>query len=64
MRILDYFKPRPDINEVEQYTHDLQIMTKLRQQCIQEGNAAEAERYEQIIEGMQLVLIHLTRGVK
>lgn len=61
MSVFNYFKQKPNIDEVAQYTEDLRHMTILREKAISDE---ERDRYNMIIEGMQLVLIYLTERIK
>lgn len=58
---MKWFKQKPNIDEVTQYTEDLKNMMVLRSKAI---SPEERDRYNMIIEGMQRVLIHLTKGDK
>jgi hypothetical protein len=48
-----------NVTEITQYTDDLSQVTKLRNHAT---DVDEIKRYDQIIECMQLVLLHLTGG--
>lgn len=54
------FDTKLRVSEIAQYTHDLQIMTKLRDDHT--ITREEKERYDTIIKCMQLVVIKLNGG--
>lgn len=58
---MKFYKHKPDIAEIDKYVSDLERVTALRDRVIKVGRVKETERYDRMIEVMQLCLIELTK---